>query len=154
MSTEVLRRASPIIELGHTLGELHVAGSIRRQVDMVGDLDLVLATASEGALLTFKSRLPPGTQCEVSGVSKMNVVYDGVSVDVRRCSTDGLGAMLMHCTGSARFNIQMRARAQKRGMRLTEYGLFKGEELIAARTEEAIFRELGSPYLEPERRSK
>jgi hypothetical protein len=62
------------------------------------------------------------------------------------------GSALMYFTGSKEHNITLRRRAIDRGLKLSEYGLFKGEKIIASKTEEEIYKQLDLPYIEPVKR--
>jgi DNA polymerase (family 10) len=73
-------------------------------------------------------------------------------VDIRIVPAQSWGAALAYFTGSKSHNIALRTMAQKRGWKLSEYGLFKGERMLAGKTEEEIYEHLGLPLIEPELR--
>jgi len=62
------------------------------------------------------------------------------------------GAALQYFTGSQAHNIATRKIAIDKGLKLSEYGLFKGSKIIAGKTEEEVYRALGLPYIAPELR--
>jgi DNA polymerase (family 10) len=73
-------------------------------------------------------------------------------VDVRALPGARYGAALQYFTGSKKHNIALRGLAHRRGFKLSEYGFFRGGQLIAGRTEEQVYRALGLAYVEPELR--
>jgi DNA polymerase (family 10) len=73
-------------------------------------------------------------------------------VDLRRVDEESYGAALQYFTGSKAHNIAIRRLGQERGLKINEYGVFKGEERITGETEEAVYRAVGLPYIPPELR--
>lgn len=134
----------------------HVAGSFRRGLPEVGDLDFVvlgqgLAVQAEQVILAaFPDALWLG-----SGPTKLSfvVVPEQLQVDLRFVPEESYGAALLYFTGNKEFNIMMRKKAIQRDMLLNEYGLFtKDGEYIAGRTEEEVFKALAMKYQSPEKR--
>ena len=80
------------------------------------------------------------------------ILRSGLQVDLRVVPEESYGAALHYFTGSQAHNIAIRRLGIKAGLKVNEYGVFKGEELIAGRTEEEIFRSVGLPSIEPELR--
>jgi len=130
-----------------------VAGSCRRRKETCGDLD-VLATADSAE--SPMERLAEHRLVEKvleRGPTKQRVrLKDGIDLDLRVVSDESYGAAMQYFTGSKEHNIVMRRRADKRGYKLNEYGLFEGDELIAGRTEEEIYAKLDLPWIPPELR--
>jgi DNA polymerase (family 10) len=77
----------------------------------------------------------------------------GLRTDIRILSDELWGSALLYFTGSKEHNISLRRRAIEQNMKLSEYGLFKNEKVIASRTEEEIYKTLGVPFVEPENRT-
>jgi DNA polymerase (family 10) len=129
------------------------AGSLRRARETVGDLDL-LATATDGAavcghLLAY----PEVAEVRASGDTRCTVVLSsGLQVDLRVVPAESYGAALMYFTGSKAHNIRLRNLALARGLKLNEYGLFKGRRAIAGASEEEVYAALGLPWMAPELR--
>jgi len=138
---------------GPKVSEVAAAGSLRRSRETVGDLDL-LACAPEGAavcehLLAY----PEVAEVRAAGDTRATVVLQsGLQVDLRVVPEPSFGAALLYFTGSKAHNIRLRTLAIQRGMKLNEYGLFKGRKAVAAATEEEIYRRLGLPWIPPELR--
>jgi DNA polymerase (family 10) len=130
------------------------AGSFRRRRETIGDLDVLVepkdrALAAEG-ILGY-----PGI-AEVLGRGEGGVrvkLSDGIQVDLRFVEAAGFGAAQMYFTGSKAHNIELRQRAIKRGFKLNEYGLYdRDEKRVAGKTEQAVYKKLGLPWIAPELR--
>lgn len=103
--------------------------------------------------------LPQVKNINAHGETKSSVLTkDNVQVDLRIIDADVYGAALVHLTGSQAFNVSLRQLAIKKGMKVSEYGVFKvkgeKETLVACDTEEKCFRVLGLPYVPPELREE
>ena len=84
----------------------------------------------------------------------MVVLKNNMQADLRVVKDEVYGAALQYFTGPRVFNIKLRKLAIKKGYKLSEYGLFdrKTGKLIAAETEEEIFKKLGVPYVHYKKR--
>ncbi|MDY6762028.1 MAG: DNA polymerase/3'-5' exonuclease PolX [Candidatus Nanohaloarchaea archaeon] len=137
-------------------GEACVVGSFRRRRPTVGDLD-VLATADdrEEAMDVFCS-LSDVAEVLSRGGTKSSILLEGdVRVDLRIVDDESWGAALLYFTGSKDHNVALRKRAQQRGWKLNEYGLFEDsneEEQVAGGTEEEVYDAFGMPYIPAELR--
>jgi DNA polymerase (family 10) len=128
-----------------------VAGSLRRKKDTIGDVDILVATSTRGALVN--------TFCAsgiilANGDTKISKALGGVQIDLRIVNEDEWGAALLYFTGSKNFNIRMRKDALARSWTLNEYGLWNGDKRIAGKTEEEIFKALGWDFVKPEDREE
>ena len=132
------------------------AGSLRRMRETIGDIDLLVTTRDPVAVTKAFTSMPWVREIVAAGDTKSTVVIaEGLQVDLRVLDPSRWGAALQYFTGSKDHNIKIRGLAQKRGLKLNEYGLFREgdpEELVAARTEEEIYAALGLSYIEPELR--
>lgn len=135
-----------------------VAGSVRREVDVVGDIDIVVAT-TEPEQISDAIAAEDGFEVLQRGPKKVSVAYTpeagnthDVQVDFTLADPDEFGAALLYMTGSAEHNISMRRRAADMGYKLNEYGLHDGDETLAAATEQSIYQELGLPWYPPTER--
>ncbi|MCE5216270.1 DNA polymerase/3'-5' exonuclease PolX, partial [bacterium] len=132
-----------------------MAGSVRRRRETIGDLDL-LATSETAA--TVCAAFAKGKDVIVAGDTKVSVAMSsGIKADLRCVPPESYGAALLYFTGSKQHNIDLRERAQKRGLTLNEYGLFEETEgekgrLVAGRSEEEIYAALGLAWIPPELR--
>lgn len=135
------------------LRSVEVAGSYRRRQETVGDLDL-LATTTQGPEVAERFLGYPGfREILARGESKcMAVLRAGMQVDLRIVPPESAGAALLYFTGGKAHSIALRTRAIEQGLKLSEYGLFRGARQIAGRTEEEIYQALGLPWISPELR--
>lgn len=133
--------------------QANVAGSARRRKETCGDLDvLVTATDSTEAM----DRLAEHELVEkvlARGETKQRVrLRSGIEMDLRVVPDESYGAAMQYFTGSKEHNVVIRQRAQKRGLKLNEYGLFQDDELVAGATEEEIYKKLDLSCVPPELR--
>jgi DNA polymerase (family X) len=135
---------------------LSPAGSLRRGAETVGDIDVLVCGRSGPAIIGYFTGHPRIRQVLSAGDTKASVLMQSRGgnrqVDLRVLRPAEFGAALQYFTGSKDHNVALRGLAQKRGLKLSEYGLFRGERRIAGRTEEQVYRALGLSYIEPELR--
>ncbi|WP_157245673.1 DNA polymerase/3'-5' exonuclease PolX [Nonomuraea typhae] len=124
------------------------AGSLRRMKDTIGDID-ILAVAPVEIMERFRGR-PYVAEVIAAGDKKTSVrTTAGVQVDLRVVPAESWGAAMQYFTGSKEHNVTVREIAVKKGWKLSEYGLFEGERVIAAESEEDIYAALGMQYVPP-----
>lgn len=124
------------------------AGSLRRMRDTIGDID-ILAVAPPSIMAEFRAQ-PYVAEVIAAGEKKTSVrTTSGVQVDLRVVPAESWGAALQYFTGSKEHNVAVRELAVKKGWKLSEYGLFEGDRVIAAETEEEIYATLGMQYVPP-----
>ena len=129
------------------------AGSLRRGRETVGDIDLLVTGTDHAKIAEHFSKYPGIDQILGKGEDKVSVkLKNGMQVDIRLLERDQYGAALMYFTGSKEHNIALRERAKKHGWKLSEYGLFEGDKVLASRTEEEVYKKLGLPWIPPELR--
>ncbi len=130
-----------------------VGGSLRRWKETVKDVDLVAATSESAKVMEWFVSHPWVTSVVGHGPTKSSVVLgNGLQVDLRTVSREQYPYALMHFTGSKEHNTVMRSRAKDRGMKLNEYGLFRGDDLVICEDEAAIYRALDLHFIPPEMR--
>jgi DNA polymerase (family 10) len=129
---------------------ISVCGSTRRMKETVGDID-ILATGKNEEIIKAFVNLPNVKEVLWQGTKKASVIVEeGEQVDLRVIEKDSYGAALQYFTGSKAHNIHLRTLALKSGYKLNEYGLFKGDTLIAGKSEEEIYKSLGMDTPPPE----
>jgi DNA polymerase (family 10) len=134
-------------------GEVVVAGSYRRMKETVGDIDILVTADSSAPVMDRFVKYPEVRDVLSKGDTRASVVLkSGLQVDVRVVPPESFGAALHYFTGSKAHNIVIRRLAQERGLKLNEYGLFKGERRVAGDTEESVFAAVGLPWIPPELR--
>lgn len=133
--------------------EVVVAGSYRRGKETVGDLDILVTTNDEAAVMDRFSRYDEVAEVISSGHTRSTVrLRNDLQVDLRVVAPESLGAALHYFTGSKAHNIQLRRLGQQKGLKINEYGVFRGEKRIAGESEASVFRSVGLHYIEPELR--
>ncbi|MEO0009350.1 MAG: DNA polymerase/3'-5' exonuclease PolX [candidate division WOR-3 bacterium] len=144
------------IKSGSDAKEVIAAGSLRRGRETVGDLD-ILATGNNPQQIVHRFVTFPMTRQVLSaGETKASIVIAGASglrqIDLRVVEPETFGAALQYFTGSKDHNVALRALAQKMGLKISEYGVFRNERRIAGKTELEVYQAIGLPYIEPELR--
>lgn len=129
------------------------AGSLRRGRETVGDLDLLVTGRDHPGTAEHFVKFPGVATILAKGEDKVSVkLKNDLQVDVRLLDRSAYGAALQYFTGSKEHNVALRDRAKRRGWKLSEYGLFHGDKVLARRTEEEIYAQLGLPWIPPELR--
>ncbi len=129
------------------------AGSLRRARETVGDVDLLVTAADGAAVCSHFLAYPEIAEVRQAGDTRASVVLQsGLQVDLRVVPEASFGAALVYFTGSKAHNIRLRNLALDHGLKLNEYGLFKGKRSIAGESEEAVYDALGLPWIPPELR--
>jgi DNA polymerase (family 10) len=86
----------------------------------------------------------------VNNVHYLLRLKTGMDADIRVLKEESFGAALQYFTGSKDHNIVLRKIAQEKDWKLSEYGLFRGSEQIASKTEEEVYKKLGLQWIPPE----
>ncbi|MDZ4166829.1 MAG: DNA polymerase/3'-5' exonuclease PolX [Coriobacteriia bacterium] len=129
------------------------AGSIRRMKETVGDVDVLVAADDGPAVMDAVRALPMVTDVIASGDTKTSVMTtSGRQADVRVVAPESWGAALQYFTGSAEHNVRLREIAKARGLKISEYGVFRVSDgqRVAGATEEDVYASLGMPVMAPE----
>jgi DNA polymerase (family 10) len=133
------------------VADVEVAGSIRRRKETIGDIDILVITDDPQEIMEYFINMDNVDRVIARGPTKSTVRLIGnVSCDLREVSYKSFGSALLYFTGSKEVNVELRKIAIKNGWKLSEYGLFKGDEIIAGQTEEEIFQKFRMEYMEPE----
>jgi len=119
---------------------ISIAGSLRRMKETIGDVD-VLVTGTGGAkIIRIFSEYPRAERVLAAGDTKGSImVKGGIQVDLRIVEPRSYGAAMQYFTGSKAHNVRCRNIARSKGMKLSEYGLFKGEKMVAGKSEEQVY---------------
>jgi DNA polymerase (family 10) len=131
-----------------------IAGSLRRQKETIGDLDLVAASRDQKSLAYAFAAAQFVDEVLAHGPTKVFIKTGGVEVDLRIVAPEAFGSLLHHFTGGQAHNIVLRERAVKMGLNISEYGLAKAgtHEYEPVATEGEIYGRLGLSYIPPELR--
>jgi DNA polymerase (family X) len=148
-ATRLLRRLSAV----PGVEQIEIAGSFRRCRETVGDLDILATSKEPESVFDVFSGLSDVGEVRMRGPTKETVVLkDGLQVDLRVVEPDAFGAALLYFTGSKDHNVRLRSIARDRGLKINEYGIFRGEERLGGRTEEEVYRVLHLAWVPPELR--
>jgi DNA polymerase (family 10) len=140
---------------------IQTAGSLRRRAETIGDVDLLVTTATNGPetrqtpeqIIESFTAAPFVERVLAAGGTKGSVIMHcdttPVQVDVRVVPQESFGAALQYFTGSKAHNVRLREIAVKAKLKLNEYGLFKGDDMIAGADEQEIYRKLGLDFIDP-----
>ncbi len=133
--------------------DVEIAGSLRRGRETVGDLDLVVCGRAGVDVAAALRRYGDLQSLVSAGPTRCTAVLrNGMQADLRLVGRQSLGSALAYFTGSREHNIRLRRRAQERGLKLNEYGVFRGRRRIAGATEGRVYKALGLPWIPPELR--
>lgn len=153
---EILPTAKEVLEKLKKLKEVKtadLAGSIRRRKETIGDVDFLVISENPSKVMDFFVSLPGVERVWGKGGTKASVrMREGFDMDLRIVPERSYGAALQYFTGSKEHNIMTRKIAIEKGLKLSEYGLFKGSKIIASKTEQDVYRAIGLPWIEPELR--
>lgn len=142
----ILQKKCPVFQMS-------VAGSLRRRRETAKDIDLLVASDKPAKVMEVFTALPVVGEIIARGETKSSIrTIQGISVDLRVVEPKSFGAALCYFTGSKAHNIRIRDLAVRRGLKINEYGVFRGEKWIGGQTEEDVFKTVGLPYIPPELR--
>lgn len=129
------------------------AGSLRRRKETVKDIDILASSNNGKAVMELFVSHPLVMQVTSKGDTKSSVfLKGGIAADLRVVDDREYPYALHHFTGSKEHNVALRHIARREGLKINEYGIFKGEELVRCETEEDIFKVFGMNYIPPELR--
>jgi DNA polymerase (family 10) len=131
--------------------EISTAGSLRRMKETIGDVDFLVISKNPQRVMDFFVSLPGIIKIWGRGSTKASVrMEEGFDMDIRVVPKKSYGSALQYFTGSKEHNIVLRKIAIDKGLKLNEYGLFRGKKMIAGRKEEGIYKALGLSWMPPE----
>jgi DNA polymerase (family X) len=126
-------------------------GSLRRAKETIGDIDILITSKAPEKVMSAFTKLPQVERILSKGDTKSSVLLtNGMQADLRVVDPKVFGSAEHYFTGSKEHNIKIRELAIKKGLKVSEYGVFKGKKVIAGATEEEVFKAVGLPYIPPE----
>ncbi|MEA3274214.1 MAG: DNA polymerase/3'-5' exonuclease PolX [Pseudomonadota bacterium] len=141
------------LEQARGVDRVLVSGSYRRCRETVGDLDILVTATDPNAVMDRFVDYDEVERVQSKGTTRATLyLKSGLQVDLRVVERNSFGAALHYFTGSKAHNIAVRTLARQRGLKVNEYGVFRGTERIAGETEESVFAAVGLPYIAPELR--
>ena len=121
--------------------------------ETIGDIDILVSSSKPAEIMSALTSLAQVQRVLAKGPTKTSVILkSGIQADIRVLEDKIFGAGLQYFTGNKDHNVALRKIAISKGCKLSEYGLFKGNKLIAGRTEEEIYEKLGLKFIPPEMR--
>lgn len=150
---QIANSLAAFLKKSQGVNEVTVAGSFRRKVATVGDLDILASVNSDSDLMSRFVAYEDGVKILSQGTTRSSIVLrSGMQVDLRVVPAESYGAALHYFTGSKAHNIAVRKLGLKYGLKINEYGIFRGARRVGGRTEEEVFKSVRLPYIEPELR--
>ena len=129
------------------------AGSIRRMKETIGDIDYLVAASDPEQVIDFFVKMPEVQEILGMGRAKAFVkLASGIDADLLVVPEESWGSALQYFTGSKEHSVQLRKIAISKGLRLNEWGVFKGDKRVAGTTEEEVYKILGLHWIPPEMR--
>jgi DNA polymerase (family 10) len=135
--------------------KISMAGSLRRMRETVRDFDLLITSTKPAKVMEAFIALPQVAEVLAHGETKATVRHrEGIQMDLRVVEPECFGAALQYFTGSKDHNIRVRELASRKGLKVSEYGVFNeaSGKRIAGATEEEVYKAIGLPYIPPELR--
>jgi DNA polymerase (family 10) len=134
---------------------VEVAGSLRRMVDAVKDIDLIATATDPAAMAATLGELPLVESVHSAGEAGARVTtHAGMKVDLKVVAPDQFGNVLQHFTGSQAHNVALRESTVRRGLHVSEYGILDDAtgETLRCPTEAEVYERLGLAWIAPELR--
>lgn len=133
--------------------DLSMAGSVRRRKDTIGDLDFLAISENPEKVMDIFVSMPGVIRVWGKGATKTSVrMSQGFDMDIRVIPRKSYGSALQYFTGSKDHNIHLRKIAIEKGLKLNEYGVFKGQKMVSGEYEEEVYKVLGLSCMAPELR--
>jgi len=140
---------------GTSVQRIELAGSLRRRQETVGDIDLLVTSRVPKKVMERFVALPLAARVQAHGQTKSSIrTQQGIQIDLRVVERDAFGAALIYFTGSKAHNIKIRSLAQRLGLTINEYGIFRAKsgKRVAGREEKQVYEALGLCWIPPELR--
>ena len=133
--------------------QVTLAGSYRRMRETVGDLDILIAASASSPVVQHFTAYDEVAEILSAGATRASVTLKcGLQVDLRVVKEESYGAALHYFTGSKAHNIAIRRMAQKKGLKINEYGVFRNNIRVAGESEASVYAAVGLAYIPPELR--
>jgi DNA polymerase (family 10) len=151
----IARQVVEVLKAHGGVDRIEVAGSLRRMRETVKDIDILVTSREPGRVIETLTTMPSVVDVVARGDTKASVRHqDGLQIDLRVVHPESFGAAIQYFTGSKDHNVRTREMAQKRGLKISEYGVFEeatGRQ-VAGASEEDVYAAIGLPWIPPELR--
>jgi DNA polymerase (family X) len=129
------------------------AGSVRRMKETVGDIDYLVTADDPEKVMEFFVSMPEVEEIVGRGPAKAFVrLAGGIDADLLVVPKESWGSALQYFTGSKEHSVELRKIAIAKGLRLNEWGVYKGKARVAGATEGGVYQALGLQWIPPEMR--
>ena len=129
------------------------AGSVRRMKETVGDIDYLVTADDPEKVMEFFVSMPEVEEIVGRGPAKAFVrLAGGIDADLLVVPKESWGSALQYFTGNKEHSVELRKIAIAKGLRLNEWGVYKGEARVAGATEDGVYQALGLQWIPPEMR--
>lgn len=146
---KIIRRLEKVKEIK----KISLAGSLRRKKETIGDVDILAVSKNPAKVMDYFVSMPEVVKVWSKGGTRSSVrSKDGFDMDLRVVPEKSYGSALQYFTGSKEHNIMTRRLAIDKGLKLNEYGVFRGSKMIAGKTEEEVYKAIGLCFIPPEMR--
>ncbi|HEV8474934.1 MAG TPA: DNA polymerase/3'-5' exonuclease PolX [Methylomirabilota bacterium] len=152
---EVAEQVAAALRAHGGVERLEIAGSLRRMRETVKDVDILVTSSEPARVIETLCALPSIVEVSGRGDTKASVRHqDGLAIDLRVVEPAAFGAALQYFTGSKEHNVRLREMAARRGLKVSEYGVFDETtgRRVAGDTEEDVYAAVGLPWIPPELR--
>jgi DNA polymerase (family 10) len=147
------RQIISYLQKAPTLYSAEAAGSFRRRKDTVGDLDILATAKNPQQVIDHFVKFDQIAKIITAGDTRSTIVLkNALQIDLRVVEPRHYGAALHYFTGSKSHVLALRKKAVERGLKINEYGIFRGDKKIAGKDETGIYKTFGLSYIEPELR--
>jgi len=149
----VARRLVDYLQKSGIVHRVSIAGSLRRWKEVVKDIDLLASSDQPLKVMELFVKAPGVASVIGQGDTKTSVrLGSGMQVDLRVVTDQQFPYALVYFTGSKEHNITLRGAAQKKGLKVNEYGIYEGSKLLECKDEAGFYKILGLPCVPPEMR--
>jgi DNA polymerase (family 10) len=153
LALPIARQIEARLNEGVGPGTVRIAGSVRRRLETIGNLNFIAASRRPETVLKAFASLPEVAEIRAREPAGVRVrLASGLEADLRVVPEASFGAALICFTGSTAHHRALRRVARQRKLELSEHGLFRGERRIAGRTEADVYRAIGLAFVPPELR--
>jgi DNA polymerase (family 10) len=154
--SDALQSAEEILEYlkkSKDVRRIEIAGSLRRRRETVKDVDVVASSKNPAAVMEHFTKFGGAAEITAKGETKSSIrLSNGIACDLRIVSDREFPFALHHLTGSKEHNVAIRSRAAGMGLKVNEYGIFKGAKSLPAEDEKELYGLLGLDFIPPELR--
>ncbi len=150
---EIVNDITDYLKKNLCINQITIAGSYRRRKETVRDIDILVTGSDNSCIMDWFLKYPRFNKIISKGETRSTaLMIPGSQIDIRVVPEESYGAALHYFTGSQAHNISIRKRGVKLGLKINEYGVYKGDRRIGGEREDDIFEAVGLSFIEPELR--